>query len=324
MESKPLSLLITTVILFLTELLYFKIADRFNIIDKPNERSSHIHHTIRGGGIIFLFGILIWFYLSGWQGPWFVLAITTIAVISFLDDVTSLKVWVRFLFQFGSVILIFYQLWPIAWPVYLLVVAGVVCVGTMNAFNFMDGINGITGVYALVMVCTFGYVNYFIAPFTDDILLPVTGLSLLVFLFFNFRKEARCFAGDVGSVTIALILIFFLLQLIIKTNNFLWALLFLLYGTDSIITIIYRLKRKENIFQAHRTHLFQYLSNEMKVPHLIVASGYGVVQAIINAGIIFCFDNRNYGLAVVIALALVSLYGYVRMKVVSKNSKLAV
>ncbi len=322
METKSLSLLITSVVLFASELLYFRIADRFNIIDKPNERSSHVHHTIRGGGIIFLFGILIWFYLSEWQLPWFVLAVITIATVSFLDDVTSLNVSVRFVVQIAAVILIFYQLWPIDWPMYLLIAAGIVCVGTMNAFNFMDGINGITGVYALVMMCTFGYLNY-TTPFVDGLLISVIALSILVFLFFNFRKKARCFAGDVGSVTIALVLIFLLLQLIIRSNNFLWPLLFLVYGTDSIITIIYRLKRKENIFQAHRTHLFQYLSNEMKIPHLVVSLGYGIIQGLLNVIVIFCFEKGNYAIPILMALLFISIYEFVRWKVVKRIAKLA-
>lgn len=324
MESNLLTLLGSTVLLLLAELGYFKIASRFNIIDKPNERSSHVRHTIRGGGVIFLFAILIWFYLSNGQWPWFVLASVIIAVISFLDDVTSLNVAARFLFQVLAVVLIFYQMWPTHWSIYLLIIAGVVCVGTMNAFNFMDGINGITGVYALVMAMTFGYINQFSIHFTDSTLLLLIALSLMIFLFFNFRKQASCFAGDVGSVTIALILIFLLLQLIRATHNFLWPLLFLVYGTDSIVTIIYRLKRRENIFQAHRTHLFQYLSNEMKIPHLVVASGYGIVQGVINIAVIICFEVGNYALAVAIALMFVTVYGFIRMKVISSISKIPV
>lgn len=318
-----MSLVLGSVAMFLAELVYFKIADRFNIIDKPNERSSHVHHTIRGGGVIFVFGVLFWFFQSGYEWPWFVLAVIVISTISFFDDVTSLHAGVRFFFHLASMLLIIYQLWPVSWPVYLLVLAVVVCIGTFNAFNFMDGINGITGVYALIALLTFGYIHLYVRPFTNlSFVLWITA-SVIIFLFFNFRKTAACFAGDVGSVTIALILVFLMLQLVKGTGNFLWPLMFLVYGTDSIVTIIYRLKRKENIFKAHRTHLFQYLSNELKIPHLVVSAGYGVIQAVINIIIIACLKNSNYPLALAVAVVVVMLYFFVRGKVVSKIKMIA-
>jgi UDP-N-acetylmuramyl pentapeptide phosphotransferase/UDP-N-acetylglucosamine-1-phosphate transferase len=319
MESSSwMNLALGTVAMIIAELGYFKIADRFNIIDKPNERSSHVHHTIRGGGVIFAFGALLWFFQSGLQWPWFVLAVVIIAVISFFDDVTSLHAGVRFLVHLASMLLIIYQLWPLPWSVYLLIMAIIFCIGTFNAFNFMDGINGITGVYALVALLTFGYINQYVVAFTDLSFVLWIAAAVIVFLFFNFRKVAACFAGDVGSVTMALILVFLMLQLIRSTGNFLWPLLFLVYGTDSIITIIYRLRRKENIFKAHRTHLFQYLSNEMQIPHLAVSIGYGVIQGLINIIVIACLKNSNYPLAIVIAVIFVVLYFFVRGKVLRK------
>ena len=76
--------LLILVLLFLAELFYFRIADRCNIIDKPNERSSHTKVTLRGGGIIFYFGALAYFLTSDFEYPWFLLALT-------LMNVTSVK-----------------------------------------------------------------------------------------------------------------------------------------------------------------------------------------------------------------------------------------
>ncbi|MGC4023577.1 MAG: UDP-GlcNAc--UDP-phosphate GlcNAc-1-phosphate transferase [Cyclobacteriaceae bacterium] len=299
------SLGIASVLLVVAEFLYFKIAERFKIIDKPNERSSHVHPIIRGGGIIFLFSILFWFIQSDFQWPWFVLAVSMIAVISFLDDVTSTKAIVRFLIQLVAMLLIFYQLWPIHWHLFVLLILLIVFIGTLNAFNFMDGINGITGVYALVALITFDSIHRWIVHFTNGHLLLFVSASVVIFLFFNFRKTARCFAGDVGSVTIALVLIFVMIQLMIATNSFLWILLFLVYGIDSIVTIVYRLKRKENIFKAHRTHLFQYLSNEMRIPHLVVSSIYGLSQIIFNLILVWSYINSNS----IIPIATALIYG---------------
>ena len=309
--------------LIIAELAYFRIADRFNVIDKPNERSSHAHPIIRGGGVIFLFGVLIWFFQNDFQYPWFALGVVLIAAISFTDDVTSLHPLIRFLFHLTAVLLIFFQLWPLPWPVYLLIVAAIVCIGTLNAFNFMDGINGITGVYALVTLISFVCIDRWVVQFTDTNLLVMIIVSVLIFLFFNFRKTAVCFAGDVGSVTIAFLLIFILLQLIRATGNFLWPLLFLVYGTDSIVTIVYRLRRKEDIFKPHRTHLYQYLSNEMMIPHVVVSSIYGIVQAVINVLIILSLSRSNHVLTLLVTLGFICIYFFVRVRVVSKieNSK---
>jgi UDP-N-acetylmuramyl pentapeptide phosphotransferase/UDP-N-acetylglucosamine-1-phosphate transferase len=319
--SAELLFAIELFLLLLVELAYFRIADYYNIIDKPNERSSHTLPVIRGGGVIFLFSVVLWFLHSGFQWPWFVLSILVIAIISFIDDIASLKPLPRFTFQLIAVLLIFYQLWPMSWPVYLMIAAVVVVIGTINAFNFMDGINGITGIYAGVMLLSFWYVQKNVIAFTDENLLVLTGAAVGIFLYFNFRKRARCFAGDVGSITMALVLVFLLLQLIKATGNFLWPLLFLVYGTDSIITIVYRLKRKENIFDAHRTHLYQYLSNEMKIPHRTVSLGYGLVQGGLNIVFIYFFSRGNAAVPVVIALLYVSVYEFVRLRVMKKISQ---
>jgi len=89
----------------------------------------------------------------------------------------------------------------------MVLVALIVCVGIINAYNFMDGINGITGGYSLSVLLPLIYLNT-----TDNFIsqdyLYVVGMSLLVFCFFNFRKKAKCFAGDVGSISIAFILPF--------------------------------------------------------------------------------------------------------------------
>ncbi|HCW09065.1 MAG TPA: UDP-GlcNAc--UDP-phosphate GlcNAc-1-phosphate transferase [Cytophagales bacterium] len=307
---------LSTAFLLVLELIYFKIADLYNIIDKPNERSSHVNPIIRGGGIIFVFAILLWYFATElW--PWFVLATVMVAIISFLDDVTSLNVYVRFFFQFIALGLLFFQLWPLHWPFYFLVLAVPFCVGTINAFNFMDGINGITGVYSLVTIGSFWFINEQL-HFTSNSLLMYSAMGVLVFLFFNFRKTARCFAGDVGSVTMALILIFIILQLINATGNFLWPLLLLVYGTDSLVTIFSRLKRKENILTPHRTHLYQYLSNELKISQRVVSVSYGIAQGILNVMIIYCLINSKNSWALVISIIFVLIYFFVRRSVMIK------
>ncbi|MEX8548399.1 MAG: glycosyltransferase family 4 protein [Mucilaginibacter sp.] len=299
----PLTLLaISLVLLFAAELLYFKIADHFNIIDKPNHRSSHTAITIRGGGIIFAFAILAFSFYAGFVYPYFLVGLLLIGFISFMDDIRELSSKVRMLFHITAVALLFYQLHLFVFPVYWILLALVFVIGTINAINFMDGINGITGGYGLVTLVTLQYINAVRVHFTADGFLIVAILAVLVFNFFNFRTKAKCFAGDVGSVSLAFIILFFLLQLIIKTQNPGYFALLLLYGLDAISTIVFRLFRKENIFKAHRSHLYQFLANEKKLPHVLVASLYALVQLGINICWLAFLSASNFKLAAVLVL----------------------
>ena len=284
--------IIVLVLLFLTELFYFKLANKFNIIDKPNERSSHRKVTLRGGGIIFYFGALVYFLANHWEYPWFIVALTLITVISFVDDIRSTSQSLRLVFHFAAMVLMFYQwdLFSLSW--WWIIVALIICTGIINAYNFMDGINGITGGYSLVILVTLAYINAKIVPFTEPALINTVLCSVLVFCFFNFRKKAKCFAGDVGSVSIAFILLFLLGRLIIKTEDFSWIILLSVYGVDTVLTIIHRLILHENIGLPHRKHMYQLMANELKMSHVMVSFIYMVVQTVVIVGYIMCL---NYG-----------------------------
>ena len=284
--------IIVLVLLFLTELFYFKLANKFNIIDKPNERSSHRKVTLRGGGIIFYFGALVYFLANHWEYPWFIVALTLITFISFVDDIRSTSQSLRLVFHFAAMVLMFYQwdLFSLSW--WWIIVALIICTGIINAYNFMDGINGITGGYSLVILVTLAYINAKIVPFTEPALINTVLCSVLVLCFFNFRKKAKCFAGDVGSVSIAFILLFLIGRLIIKTEDFSWIILLSVYGVDTVLTIIHRLILHENIGLPHRKHMYQLMANELKMSHVMVSFIYMVVQTVVIVGYIMCL---NYG-----------------------------
>lgn len=277
--------LVVLIGLFILELFYFKVADRFNIIDKPNERSSHTAITLRGGGIIFYLGALVYFFMSGYHYPWFFLGLTLMTVVSFLDDVFTLSNKIRLVIHFLSVLLMLYQLDVFAMPWYFLVITFIVVVGVINAYNFMDGINGITACYSLAVGGLLMLVNSEIGFIAQDILV-YTMLGVLVFTFYNFRTKAKCFAGDVGSVSIAYILLFVLGALIIETGNLFYLLFLTVYGIDAVWTIIRRLYFKENIFEAHRSHLYQFLGNEAGFNKLLISFLYGAIQFLIGLAVI--------------------------------------
>lgn len=290
-------------LLFVLQLLYFKIADKFNIIDKPNERSSHTKVTLRGGGVVFYFGAMLYFLLQGFQYPFFMLGLTLIAAVSFADDFRPLSSKLRLPVHFSAMALMFYEWGLFTQPWYFLLLAFVLSVGITNAYNFMDGINGITGAYSISVLLALLFVNLTVINFVDNELIYLLLVAIMVFNYFNFRKKARCFAGDVGSVTIAFILVFLLGKLIVLTGNF-WYILFLgVYGVDSVLTIIHRLKLKENIFKAHRKHAYQILANELKIPHLIVSLLYALIQLLISFALIY-----DYCIAISLTVLLGIIY----------------
>ena len=276
--------IVVLVLLFLAELFYFRIADKCNIIDKPNERSSHTRVTLRGGGIIFYFGALSYFLTNHFEYPWFMLALTLITFISFVDDIRSTSQALRLVFHFSAMALMFYQWGLFSLPWWTILVALIICTGIINAYNFMDGINGITGGYSLIVLGALAYVNTKITAFVETDFICTSLCAVLVFNFFNFRKHAKCFAGDVGSVSIAFIVLFLIGKLIIKTEDFSWIVLLVVYGVDSVLTIIHRLMLHENIGLPHRKHLYQIMANELKVPHVVVSSIYMIVQALVIVG----------------------------------------
>jgi len=278
--------LIVTVTLIVAELAYFRLADHFNIIDKPNLRSSHTKVTLRGGGIIFLFGAWLWAAFFGLQYPWFMVGLTFIAIVSFIDDVHSVPNWARLLVQFTAMFFMFHELGILQWNLWWMVlIAWIVCVGIINAYNFMDGINGITGAYSLAILLPLIYVNAK-SPFMDMPFLIVTGLAILIFCFFNFRKKAKCFAGDVGAIGIAFILIFALGKLVVAQNDLTYIVFFTLYGVDTVLTICHRIMLHERLGVAHRKHAFQLMANELKIPHVVVSAIYMVLQLLVSFGMI--------------------------------------
>ena len=281
--------IIIAVLLFALELIYFHIADRFNIVDRPNERSSHNSIVIRGGGIIFLFAAWLWSAFFGFNYPWFLAGLTIVCGISLWDDIHSLPDSVRLIAQFTAMFMMFADLRMINlenW--WMIAPALIVCVGIINAYNFMDGINGITSGYSLIVLLPLIILNHSI-HFIEMSYLIVAVIACVVFSYFNFRSKgkAKCFAGDVGSIGIAFIVLLPLGKLILQTGDLTYILLLVVYGVDTILTICHRIMLHENLGQAHRKHAFQIMANELKIPHEVVSLGYMILQLIISLGLIY-------------------------------------
>lgn len=293
-------------ILLVAEIIYFRVADKCNIIDKPNERSSHSSIVLRGGGIVFLLGVWIWSAFFGFQYPLFLIAVTLAAGISFIDDIRSLPDSVRLIVQFAAMGLLIWQLFSasgdsalfgdgIIWLKLLFIAAAlVVCVGATNIYNFMDGINGITAGYSLAVLLPLMLINLR-SEFIEQSLLTVTTISVLVFSIFNFRPKgkAKCFAGDVGSVGIAFILLFAIGMLIVKTGDITWLILLIVYGVDGCMTICHRIMLHERLGEAHRKHAYQLMANELRMSHPMVSCIYMAIQLTMSLGFIYLIPGTH-------------------------------
>ncbi|MBB6327784.1 UDP-N-acetylmuramyl pentapeptide phosphotransferase/UDP-N-acetylglucosamine-1-phosphate transferase [Algoriphagus iocasae] len=277
-----LSHLIVFLILLLIALVYQRLAIRFKIIDVPNDRSSHQIPTVRGGGILFPAGVLLWWMAFDFQNTWMVIGILWVAAISLMDDLYSLSRKLRFGVQFLAISMAFFELDVFQlMPWYVILGFYIIGLGCINAVNFMDGINGITGLYSLVFLGSLLAINEY-TPIFDSELIQYEILAICVFLIFNFRKRAMMFAGDIGSISIAYLMIYFMTQWYLETKSWTVVLVLLVYGVETILTMIQRGLNKENVLQPHRKHLYQILANEGKKEHVLIAVFYAMIQLLLN------------------------------------------
>ena len=297
-----LTYVIVFALLLVAELIYFKIADKFNIIDKPNQRSSHSTIVLRGGGVIFALSMIVWAVMMAVQGEGqlvvsylpFLAGLLMVAGVSFWDDVKSLPDSVRLIVQFVAMILMFFSMNILHWDMWWIVlIALIVCVGATNVINFMDGINGITAGYSLAVLVPLVLLNQELA-FMEPSFLVVAILGVLVFCIFNFRPKgkAKCFAGDVGSIAIAFIMLFAIGKLVVLTGDVTYLIFLLVYGVDGCLTICHRIMLHENLGEAHRKHAYQLMANELKIGHVKVSLLYMIMQLLVSLGFIYvCPDT---------------------------------
>jgi UDP-N-acetylmuramyl pentapeptide phosphotransferase/UDP-N-acetylglucosamine-1-phosphate transferase len=182
----------------------------------------------------------------------------------------------------------------------------------------MDGINGISGLYALVFFGSILAVQVYM-PIFEESLIRYIILAILVFLIFNLRKKAFMFAGDIGSISIAFLMIYFLVQWYLAGHNWTIILLLLIYGVDVFVTIIQRILKKENVTQPHRSHLYQLLVNTAKYEHVTIALLYATLQTIVNfAFFIYPQSTPDPILGIGVLLGTLVLYLLIKSRIWSK------
>lgn len=284
---------------FLGSCLLTEVLRRFAIqqrmLDIPNFRSSHSEPTPRGGGVAvvatFLAAVAL-FAILGLVEVRTSLGITVsggcVAILGFLDDRGGLSARLRLGFHFvaSAVLLFFLPGTPslslfgsdlqFVWLLYG--VAALYLVWMLNLYNFMDGIDGLAGVEA-VTVCLSMVVLYFLAGHTELMYYPLLmACAAAGFLWFNY-PPAKIFMGDAGSGFIGFCLGGFSLLGLLAGQEFFWSWLILLgvFIVDASVTLIRRAARGEKVWNAHRTHAYQYASRHYD-GHRVVTNAIGVIN----------------------------------------------
>jgi len=277
------------------------------IVDLPNKRSSHSRPTPGGGGVglLLTFIVVSVIFNSAPVSLW--LPATLLALVSFFDDRLDLSPKVRLLFQFGAAAAVVFSavfnefsfLGLTLIPFWLLFI-----VGTANFYNFMDGINGIAGITGVV---GFGLTAVFIRMIEADSALFSLSLAMSAactgFLPFNFPK-ARVFMGDVGSILLGFVFAGVTFILSYDLGNFLCLVGFMFpFYADALTTLFVRWRDGDKLSKAHRRHLYQVLANELVCPHWFVSCGYGLVQLVVGATMLWAWTTGFW-------LQLIGLGGY--------------
>jgi UDP-N-acetylmuramyl pentapeptide phosphotransferase/UDP-N-acetylglucosamine-1-phosphate transferase len=285
------------------------IAIRRKIIDIPNERSSHIDPTPRGGGIAVVVtwfaGVTFLFFLGLLDNNLFLALLSGIilAIVSLLDDIISLKPLLRMIFQVLTAILAFYfvgGMKPVvlfndvaipAFVVYPIAIIGIVWF--INLYNFLDGIDG----YASIEAISLGIAFYLL---TGDVLNAVVVASVMGFLIWNWPK-AKIFMGDVGSTQLGFILV--ILGIYYHNQQQLsivwWLVLTTPFWFDATLTLFRRWRNKEKLSQAHRKHIYQRLV-QSGFSHLKVDCFLILINAILIIIVFLLKDNENLQLPVLV------------------------
>lgn len=251
-----------------------------SLMDVPNARSSHTVPTPRGGGVAIVIGFLLallWMLFNdtidanwGWA---LIGAGASIAILGFLDDHGHIAARWRLLGHFAA------AAWALTWlngmpPLILFgapldlgwfghVLAAFYLVWMLNLYNFMDGIDGIASVEA-ICVCLGGCLLYVLSDNTTHVWVPLLlALAVVGFLIWNF-PPARIFMGDAGSGFLGIALGILSLQAAWINSNlfFAWLILLGVFIVDATVTLFRRLLRGEKVYEAHRSHAYQFASRQ--------------------------------------------------------------
>lgn len=308
------------VILFFIEVLYIAVARRFNIIAKVSNSNYNENRqpVINGGGILFFIATAVFFLFKNdgngyfMSMPWSVFtALAMLAIVSLIDDMRELSPYIRLACHVIAVSVMFFTLtsassqMDVEWywfPVFLLF-------GTafINAYNFMDGITGITGCYSFTTMFSLFFI-FFPTALISPWYFIIPAIATAVFCAFNCRKHEVCFSGDAGSISMAYIILFPLAAWALYFKDISIITLVSVYLVDAGMTIFLRLIRRKNLLQRHHEHIYQLLAYRCHWNHILIAAIYSILQFVITLGYVYTPAGRRDIYCLVAFIALAAIY----------------
>lgn len=319
------NLLVVCLVALLLVPVYIRLARKFRWLDIPNERSSHNRPTLLSAGWIILLTMVIGSMILELKAPLILIALSIGGITGFIDDRIHLNASIRALFYGIALLILLYilsQMNLLQSGLWLLIILPV-GLGTVNAYNFMDGINGITVLYSILFLLTYSILPA-IETTSIQPLIHSALIGCVVFSVLNLRPKAIAFMGDIGSVSLGLLIVFLLLHAILQSGSIVYLMMVLVYGIDTVITIAERLLRRQNIFSAHRQHLYQQLCIQLNWSHLRTALIFASIQLLINLIMVYSLLNHFNGNLIFLMTAIVfgSFYlwlKYLRLPQINKT-----
>lgn len=321
MLSSAIFLILAMLLLLGIELAYMHIARRNGWTTQRNVRRDGHPVAVIGGGLIFYLGMVLWslgmgiIYDVEAPGAYFLIGLTMLAATSFVDDILRLPVWLRLVVQFLAASFLCFGFDPLYVHPLVALLFIVAVVGFVNGYNFMDGINGITAAYSVVVLGVLLFIDLFTVRFASGSFIAVALGSALIFGLFNFRRHALVFAGDVGSICMGFIICNLLTEYCISQGDIFGLVMVSVYAVDIFATIIRRIIEGENILRAHRKHIYERLFFIWRVPQLVISTIYALLQLGISVGYLYLSSDVSrliyflgvYGLLIAVYLLVMTL-----------------
>ncbi len=263
------------IVSFLSCLLLLKSGTRYVPMDHPNHRSMHVHAVPRGGGIGIFTGVVVgavalWPSISHWSAWWVVLASLLLASIAFWDDQAGVSpIWRLFVQVIAACCLLsalyepllgFSFIFFMGWKLLLMVGAVIGIVWSINLYNFMDGMDGLAAAMAIIGYACLAWFGWQAGQVIYASMALTVVAACAGFLPFNLHP-ARMFMGDVGSTLLGFWAAGFSLWGITLELYPWWVplLVFSVFWVDATVTLLHRIWKREKIFKAHKSHIYQRL-----------------------------------------------------------------
>lgn len=286
--------ILVAIVLVLTELFYIRLVDNTSFFSALKERRKEERPVWSGSGLLFYLGMVIFSVLQGFPYPWFFVAITLLAVVGLWNTIRPLSRFIQHIALWASLLLMQHEL--NLYNDYLCCQVGcilLVSVVIMYVFRSMDGVNRILGGYSFVVLLVLGYINSRMIPFMDGTYLQIAIITAFILCFFNLKFRMRAFCGEAGSGMLGIIVLFALGKLILLTNDASYLIVLLIYAVDSLLTLLYRIIRRENIFQTEGKHMYQFMVTHLNIPQFVVSAIYAAAQSLVITGYFLLFSYRG-------------------------------